>query len=165
MDLLFEQARSLTPAIRDAVCQLIAEGGEVKTTTLMSRLLETKEIGYAIDGTVLVATVAMKTPHDAPSDSAFAKVGFASLYDQFHCELGYVMVSRDYRGKGIASKLCELMCDRFQHENIYATIRAENSQMKHVLLKIGFAQFGTHFRNRTDTDDLQLYVRYAIAPR
>ena len=149
-----------TDQLRDIV-QLISEGGEVDNKTLWAKLNNAIMIGYAAADDVIVATGALKKPHDSISDNAFVKAGADAKYEDYPYELGYLFVKESHRGAFIASRIGNTLCKMYSHANIYSTLRSDNRVARLLIERAGFTQSGTSFMSRNGKDMLMLYIRTA----
>jgi len=153
----------LTTYELEALCQLIASGGEVRKDSLRAHLLEAIIVAYVVDRGRAVAVAAIKKPHDTSSDSAFSKAASEFCYEQFSMELGYVVVEPLYRGRGVASLLCQRLCEMCRSCGVYATVRSTNHVMQVILGRNGFVKTGKPFPSRNGGEDIELFVKMGTA--
>ncbi len=73
MEAHFEKPCDLSPDLIKSISLLIAEGGEVNNKTLRNRLLSAALIGYIVIDEKVVATAAIKKPHDTYLDNVSIK--------------------------------------------------------------------------------------------
>ena len=159
MELHLKMPNELRPDIFKSIFLLIAKGGQVNNKKIRNRILSSPLIGYiTVEGKV-IATAAIKIPHDSIIDNAFVKSKSDDKYEEFEFELGYAMVESSFRRKGFATLLCKRLSEIYQSHNLYATITANNYPAQLILHKIGFNESGRTFRNRTDTEDLKLFIK------
>ncbi len=82
----------------------------MRKETLWNRLLQAALLGYVTNAGNIIATAAIKRPLDEYADSVFAKAASEYNYDDFHHELGYVVVDPSFRNNKLATLLCEQIC-------------------------------------------------------
>jgi ribosomal protein S18 acetylase RimI-like enzyme len=126
---------------------------------VQSRLLDSALIGFVVVDDKVVACAAVKKPTDSRADSVFQKAHSNYEYEDFQFELGYLVVATPFRHMGFASLLISGLCRRFQSHNLYATVRVDNYPAQSIVISNGFEQSGEVFRNRTNTEDLRLFIR------
>lgn len=159
LDIHLVAPSELSLDVLESIISLIVQGGEVNAETVRPRLMDCALILYACLEGQVVATGAIKRPTDSGLDNAFLKAHSEHKFEEFLFELGYAVIAPDVRGKGLGRLLGKKICDSFQHENMFATIRANNEVAQHLLVENGFLPSGRVFRNRTNTQDLKLFVR------
>src|ERR1051326_2085907 len=168
MQLHFRTPAELEPSVFDSILRLIRHAGEVNPATVRERLEATPLIGYiTVEGNV-VATASVKKPLDTDVDNAFVKAHSPYRYGDFPFELGYLVVASSFRRRGFASLLTKGRCERFVEHNLFSTVRCENVSVGKILRAHGFFPTGKPFRNRTDTEDLVLFIKLAattVQPR
>lgn len=73
-------------------------------------------------------------------------------------EIGYLWVSEEYRGRGIATELLRHAINSAESEQYYATIHNDSAVMHHINLKCGMFPEGRNWTGQSG-NVLQLYVK------
>jgi predicted GNAT family N-acyltransferase len=159
MELIIKKYSELTDTEKEQVYSLILKGHEVNPQTLPARLSETALIAFFNDKNKVVATAAIKKPLESYKKSVFAKSKSNLSPDDNYFELGYVMVTKFYRGKKLASQLCEELSKKFLSDKLFATTRTDNSSMQTILQKNQFIEVGEKYLSRDSKTFLKLFVK------
>lgn len=139
---------------------LVEQGGEV-ADGLETRVIQAKTLILAADADVVQAVAALKVPSLGYRNSVFRKAGEIDLADNFPFEVGWIYVSRKYRGAGISHKLLHAAVTSADGQKVFATTRANNIPMRKTLQKAEFSPFGARFPSVRNPDiDLQLFVKF-----
>lgn len=84
-------------------------------------------------------------------------IGYASIYDidktKSRAEFSFLIGDESYRGKGLGSKLLELICQKAREiglAELYCSIYSENVASIQSVIKAGFKQTGTIKKERTE---------------
>lgn len=139
--------------------RLIISGGEIDGNNLPRRLANSKTIGYFKDKDKIIATATIKSPNPEYVKRIFEKSEVKINCDDYQLEMGYVMVDENYRGKKLASKLCDDLSNLYNKDKIFSTTKVSNEFMRKILLHNGFNEIGTKYLNNDKTDYLKLFIK------
>lgn len=138
---------------------LIMDYRPTKREEIKDRLLSSRAISLAKIDNKVVGTATLKIPNDIYTDNAFLKAESEYEYNNFPLELGYMVVSPDFRNLKIGSEIVGLLCSTYEHENIFAVTKADNSSSIALKVKLGFVQTGKEFKDRKSIDNLKLFIK------
>ncbi|WP_313236650.1 GNAT family N-acetyltransferase [Sphingobacterium multivorum] len=91
----------------------------------------------------------------------FNKAKIETLKDKYDFELGYIFVcdNKQYRNKGIASKICSGLLNMVSGSNVFATTEESNKNpMKFILQKFNFKKTGKTYKGIKTKKDIGLYL-------
>lgn len=159
MEQTIKKYSELTDSEIKQVLDLILKGGEVNPQTLPTRLSEAALIAFIKDNNEVVATATIKKPLDSYKLDVFKKSKSDLSIDDYHFELGYIMVEEKFRKDKLASRLCEELCKIYLSQNLFATTRIDNKGMQSILKKNHFTEFGKQYSNKDNTDFLKLFIK------
>jgi GNAT superfamily N-acetyltransferase len=134
--------------------RLVRLGEQVASAGLEARIRAAAWLGFAWFGGALVGVAALKAPRPTYRDKIFSAAEVATLAVHFPLEFGWVLVTPQFRGLGIAKKLlCHLMAKN-SGDGIFATTSVDNHFMHKILQSSGFQMVGQPFpsdrRNATN---------------
>ena len=144
--------------------QLVKSGGEVVLDGLEDRIRTAEMLVFHYDGNKLLGVAALKTPSSSRRNGVFQKSQANLPEDTFPFELGWVVVTLQYRGKGLSRCLVETALQAADGQNVFAVSRVDNAFMHKTLERYGFTREGRSYLSRRSTHDLQLFVRLVTQP-
>jgi len=142
----------------DEFCSLVKKAGEVDPWGLMNRIKKAKLLAFHYEQKAIVGIAGLKKPYEKHKTDVFRKAGIPKEASKYDLEIGWAYTKCDYRGNGICTNLIKNLLKEFESENIYATVRTNNTAMKKVLKRTGFRQIGKTYLGRNDRC-IQLWVR------
>jgi predicted GNAT family N-acyltransferase len=110
----------------------VRSAGEAEATHV-----ETAKCLVQLRSDKLIGTAALKTDQ-AYRKSCFENAGVQKLVDKFSLELGYVVVDKSLRGRGMSHLLTAAALSRRENRGVYATSNLANIAMHKVLKSRGF---------------------------
>lgn len=131
----------------DRLAELITGGGETNNRNINRNLRNAHAIAFARVNGYPIGVAVVKQPVATYTPKVFQAAGVAELATQFRLELGYVVISPQYRGQGVAQKLMGLINQT--NQPMYATTRSDNSSMIHILQSMGFEPTGTPYQGES----------------
>jgi len=95
------------------------------------------------------------------SDFSKQKASIPELKDYFQWELGYLYVSPEYSGKGIATNIVRLLIESYGKENLMASTEiSANPAMVKILEKFGFRLYGKPWKSGIHNNHLGLFLKF-----
>jgi RimJ/RimL family protein N-acetyltransferase len=159
MQTICKSPTDLTKEELDGTIDLIMDYRPTTRIEIRERLLNSRAISLAIIDNKVIVTATLKIPNDIYRDNAFLKAVSEYEYKDFPYELGYMVVSPNFRNLKIASQLVALLCSTFENENVFAITKANNISSIALKLNLGFIQTGKEFKDRKSIDDLKLFIK------
>jgi GNAT superfamily N-acetyltransferase len=154
---LLKEPITCTEAELDAFARLVRRGFE-RAADLGRRIRSAKWLAFHYGAVeALTAVAALKVPDVQIREGIFAKADAPVSSDGFTIDLGWIFVTPAHRGHGIATDLCRKLVSRVPASGVFATTRASNDTMIHILLALDFARVGTPFRR--GSEELVLFLR------
>lgn len=105
----------------------------------------------------LIGIGAIKQVYKTPFD----KAGVSELKSNYNSELGYLFIKdeKEFRGKGIAKAICNLLISQIQEENIFATTeQSDSNSMKYILQSLNFEKVGETYEGAKTKKKIGLYL-------
>jgi hypothetical protein len=134
---------------------LVSEGEQVNLAGLPGRIKACRMLGFAYEGTKLVAVTALKVPGENYKNKIFSSAGVADLSPGFNSEMGYAFTMPEFRAKGIHQQLVAGLIRESGEKKFYATTKAAN--VPYILEKMGFKKAGNSYTNESE-ELLHLYT-------
>ncbi len=144
MDAAVKKPSECTPVELDAFQKLVEEGGEVTPQGLRQRIEQAAALVFISEGEI-VAIGAIKHPNISYKKSVFTKAGVAEKSDSFNCELGWLYVKPEARGKGLGHRLMKAIVKYLGGSGCYATTRENNESMHHLFSQYNFNRLGAPY--------------------
>jgi hypothetical protein len=133
--------------------KIVIDAGEVSELAF-DGLISKVPILLFIPNTINIEAIgALKIPNDEYKEKVFTKSQNNENSNNYKFELGWIVSLKPGNGK----KLVEIL-STFS-PNVYATVRQENSKMKHILEKIGFIKSGIGYKSDRNNYDIELYIK------
>lgn|GEM_PF-3231281 len=145
-----------------ATIDLIFDYRPISKTKIKKNLSSAKAIVISKINDTIIGTATLKISNDIYSDNAFLKAESDFDFNDFSLELGYMVVSPNFRKLGIASKMVSLLCSNFEDQNIFAVTNVDNKGSIDLKLKIGFEPTGKEFKDRKSQNFLRLFIKRKI---
>jgi len=163
METICKIPSDLTEEEIEAAIGLIMDYRPTNRKEIEQRLLNSRAISIAKIDNKIVGTATLKIPNDIVDDNAFSKSDSGYKYQDFQLELGYMVVSPDFRNLKIGSQIVGLLCSTYENENIFAVTKTNNKSSIALKLNLGFVQAGKEFKDRKSDDLLKLFIKKANA--
>ena len=144
MDTAVKKPTECTPAELDAFQKLVEEGGEVTPHGLRQRIEKAAALVFISEGE-FIAVGAIKHPNTNYKKSVFTKAKVAEKSDSFNCELGWLYVKPEARGKSLGHKLMKAIVTYLGGSGCYATTRENNQSMHHLFSQYNFNRLGAPY--------------------
>lgn len=144
--------------------QLVKSGGEVALDGLEDRIKTAEMLVFHYAGDQLVGVAALKNPAARHRSSVFRESKANLPADTFPFELGWVVVTPQYRGKGCSRCLVATALKAAEGQNVFATSPIDRTFMHRTLERYGFTREGGPYLSRRRAQSLQLFVRLAVQP-
>jgi len=139
--------------------RLVLAEGKVTQLGLLKRIRGAKLLGFHYQEQRLVGVAALKTPNENYKNRVFVKAGVEHLSGQFQTELGWAVTREAFRGRGIGSRLIEILLNQEQNARIFATTASENIPMQRILTRFGFTKTGHPYGEQApESPTLQLWL-------
>lgn len=143
--------------------KLVIAGGQVDPHTLPGLVAESIVLAFAHDDVTgaIMGVAALKVPDATYRSRCFRKAGVDLEAQANPWELGWVFVSPEYEGKGVAKSLvAELTRDLASP--IYATSLTTKVAMHKAMMHAGFERAGKTYKStQTPGEEVALFVRVA----
>lgn len=144
----------------DAFESLVSLGGEVNPNGLRNRIENAYFLAWVTeDGREIVGVAALKKPNENYRASIFKKAQTKEEPSKYEAELGWIFVRKEYRRKGLATKLVEKLFSVKTPKSVYATARENNDPMLPILQNFGFVQSGVRYPSTEGDYGLVLYLK------
>ncbi|MDX1578971.1 MAG: GNAT family N-acetyltransferase [Gemmatimonadota bacterium] len=128
----------------------------------LDRIRAASRLAYVIgEGGSLVAVAALKRPDESYRRDVFLKAGVPVRPSDVELELGWVFVTPDRRGSGIARRLCAELLAAVPGTALFATTRPDNLPMARILLDLDFERSGRPYSR--EAEELALFLRWGTA--
>lgn len=144
--------------IIDAFLKLVESGGEVIGNSLRDRIKKSELLAFCQDGEHLVAVGALKNPARTYKENIFIKAGHPEECENFKYEFGYLYVEENYREKGVGKKILAALLEKTEMNEVFVTVREENTIMVSFLKKYGFKKLGHSYKSERGDYQLGCYV-------
>ena len=140
--------------------KLVIEGGAVDPQGLTQRIRNASRLLFlwASDGQ-LVGVGALKHPRPSYRNRVFANAQATTASDEYRVELGWVVVAKTHRGRGLSTRIVGELLPFAKNENVFATTRADERVMRYAS-DHGFEINGKPYPSGRGYD-LVLYLRNA----
>lgn len=142
----------------EAVCTLVASGGEVALQGLEGRVRGAALLSFLWQSGHLVGVAGLKHPSANHRTEVETRSGEALDAAEIPLELGWVYVRPEQRG-GKSMALCAPLLERVGSVGVFATSRADNAPMHSTLSKLGFKRRGDDWPSGLNPAKLLLFVR------
>ncbi|MCX0444402.1 GNAT family N-acetyltransferase [Aeromonas veronii] len=140
--------------------KLIKLGGEVSQNGLLNRIKNAHFIAFASnENGEIVGISALKRPIEGYRNAVFHKSKSKEEDQKYEAELGWVFVMKEFREKGLGSKLVEILLSIKTVKNVYATAREHNEKISSMLKKFEFIQSGVPYPSTEGDYALVLYIK------
>lgn len=133
--------------------RIVIDAGEVSENTFDGLLKKDPILLFIPNTEDIKAVGALKVPNDSYKEKVFTNSRSTEKWDNFAFELGWIVSLNSGNGKKLVEVLSKMS------NNIYATVRAENNSMKHILRKYGFEKSGKSYKSVRDDYDIELYIK------
>lgn len=158
MDVVLKPPAECTDAELRDFRTLVVEAGEVQTAGLDELIGRAHLLAFVGSDWAIVAVGALKRPRDAHRARVFKKAASSVGPEPYSLELGWISVGAQRRRQGLGTMVSVQLC-KVVEGPLYATARADNDGMRHILEGLGFRQEGKPYAGRNET--LALYLRGA----
>ncbi len=148
---------SCTSLELDEFYRVVVEGDQVVPAGLRQRISDARLLAFHYRGTLLAAVAALKSSGEGYKNKVFREAGVTCESHKFHTELGWAITLKEYREKGICTRLIKKLFRRIDGERVFATTRHDNAAMQRILAKCGFQRMGRNFEGKLQ-ENLQLWV-------
>ena len=145
----------------DAFCRTVVYEGQVSQQRFRKRVAKAHLLAFLIDpddGTV-IGTAAVKRPDPGYQREVFGKADASEFSQGDSLELGWVVVSPAYQGRGHCGRLVETVLRGFADTDLYATSKVDNLPMHKVLERFGFLKVGRSYVSKNRSGEISLFVR------
>jgi len=140
--------------------RLINEGGEVVAEGLRQRIMEAERLVFLKEGDgTLSAVAALKRPIGSYKRTVFRKAKSPENPNDFPCEVGWIFVKPDFRGRHYSRLLLEKVLQLAGDRNVYATTRENNDRMQTTQVRCGLTQSGLAYTSDQGDYKLVLFTR------
>ena len=140
--------------------KLVIDGGEVNSAGLQNRIKNAYFLAWALDDTgEMIGVAALKRPSKDYRATVFRKSQTKEEAKRYEKELGWIFVRKEFRRKGLATKLVDELLGAETPKSIYATARELNDPMLPLLKNFGFVQSGGQYSSTEGDYDLVLYIK------
>lgn len=128
------------------VASLINAGGQIVSHMSANDVKSAKSLAVAISDGHIVAIAALKPSMTAYKNRVFENAGVPSEAKKYNSEIGWLMVSPEFRGQGLGKTLTQKLLATAGSTPIYATVRANNKASLGLLTGVGFSPLGKPFK-------------------
>lgn len=135
--------------------KIVLKGGEVEADTFDNLMGKNPKLLFLYEDIEIIGVGALKIPNKNYKNRVFNKSQSTEDESQFSKELGWVVSLKEKEGNG--SKIISSLI--VGEQNLYATVRKENDQMKRLLEKFGFQKSGNDFDSKRDEYKIELYIK------
>ena len=140
--------------------KLVIEGGAIGPEGLTQRIRNAFRLLFLRTADVqLVGVGALKHPRPAYRNKVFANARATIPSDEYPVELGWVVVAKSHRGRGLSTRIIGELLTVARNENVFATARADERVMRYAS-DHGFEINGKSYPSGRGYD-LVLYLRNA----
>jgi len=144
---------------------LLAEGGQVASTGMETRIKLAKVLGfaYSVDSNELVGVSALKVPLDSYRKYVERGAGVSLPTEEFPYEVGWLYVKPEYRGARAGQMLRYLLVQPVLgiRAGAFATIRHDNFMPQRIISKYGFDHAGHVWTSEQTGNAIDLFTRSA----
>lgn len=128
--------------------KLVCAEGRVDQATFEG-LLEraTRLVTLSVEGKV-IGTAAIKRPNHSHHKNVFKNSELDDELKSHPYELGWVVVSPEYRGQHYSESLVKLAISGLRSEEMYAASQERDERMHKTLKKLGFAKSGIPYDSK-----------------
>lgn len=137
---------------------LAKKGGEVDLHGLVKRIKKAICLAFHYEQDKPIGIVGLKQSNENYKNRVFRNAGVPKEAKKYSSEIGWAYTDCGHRGKGICTILVQKILEKFESENIYATVRTDNAAMHKILEKTGFSRIGKPYQGRK-SNYIQLFVR------
>lgn len=133
---------------------------EVNPNGLRHRIERAHFLAWASSyGGELVGVAALKKPNEGYRSSVFEKSRSKEEPSQYEGELGWICVRKEFRKRGLATKLVAKLFSGGNPKSVYATAREKNDPILPILKNLGFVQSGSQYPSTEGEYSLVLYIK------
>lgn len=138
------------------------EGGEVEAAGLRQRICRASRLLFLYDADgVLAGVAALKHPDENYRSKVFRKAHAMASPFSYPVEIGWIFVSPSHQGQHLSRQLVEHLLPHANHDQVYATTRADNERMQRTLARYHFRQDGDAYPSVRGDYKLVLFVQSA----
>jgi len=141
---------------------LVLEADEVDPLGLGNRILQAFKLIFMYDNAKhLIGVSAIKRPRKEYKAQIFNQAQATDIFDDFPYEIGWIVVSEEYRGNKYSRNLMEAAIEMVGDANVYVTTRLGNIPMEKTNKRYCFKQNGVPYKTTRVNRDykLVLYTR------
>lgn len=142
-----------------SIMELIQSESQVTPQGLLSRIKQAKLLAVAIDKGRIIAVSALKVPNQGYKDSVFDSAGVGHLAIQFPLEMGWKVVSPEYRGQNLGKTLSQKILAAVDINKVFATVRATNQAALRPIQQLGFKPLGEPYVGSSGNEIILLTAR------
>lgn len=158
-DIVTQAPKQLSePEFSDFVT-LALTGGEVFRRGLERRVRKAEKLVLLRVAGHLAGIGALKKPEARYRQRLAAKSGVVLLESQYPIELGWIVVSPNYRGRGYSNMITAAALAVADEVGIFATARDDNLAMHRTLKNHGFVRAGRPYLSAIGDRQVCLFVR------
>src|SRR6266513_5599135 len=113
--------------------KLVVEGGSVDPQGLTQRIRDALRLLFLrTSEDQLVGVGALKHPGPGYRNRVFVNAQATVASDQYHVELGWVVVAKTHQGRGLSTRIVGESLPFANNENVFATTRADERVMRYA---------------------------------
>jgi len=142
----------------DFFLDLVLQGEEVAAAGLRNRIMNAYRLIF-VCGETLLGVGALKFPIAGYRDRVFRKSGLSIENLGTILELGWIYTAAEARGQGVGRLIMEKALEELRGRRCFATTRADNAPMHHLLPEYGFEKQGKNYKSDSGDYELCLFIR------
>ncbi|MCF6321940.1 MAG: GNAT family N-acetyltransferase [Rhizobiaceae bacterium] len=138
---------------------LVESGDEVIDGLICRVKTRGERLVFLYQSGVLAGTAAIKQPYEDYRSRVFNKAKTSLQPEDFSLELGWIVVSSEFRRKGYAGMLIKESMMVIGGKKTFATTRKDNEAIHHYLKSHKFSLCGEPYRSENREEHIVLFVR------
>lgn len=135
---------------------LVLKGRQVNPDTLMDTIKNCALLGFIYNEDSIISIASIKNPNDGYKRKIFRSAKVEELANEITYEVGHAYTVPEHRKKGHHFALLNALIEHLPNERFYATTK--NQEVPSLLLKAGFEQVGSPYKNKNG-ETLLLFTR------
>jgi len=147
-------ATDFSPQSVKRLKKIVINAGEVSEKTFNGLLAKNPILIFYPHTDNIEGVGALKIPNDSYKNSVFKKSKTDYLPTEFKYELGWVVAIK--QDKGIGQMITKILAN--YKPGVYATVRAKNYKMIHILKAVGFKPTGQLYNSNRGDYKIQLFI-------
>lgn len=155
MDVEFKPTKQFSSEDIKAFKKIVIEAGEVSPGAFDGLIYKNPFLLFYPNTTEVKAVGALKFPHESYKNMIFKKSNSSLNPKDFKYEMGWIVSLTEDKGTG--QRVTKILSD--YKDQMYATIRADNPKMNHIIRKFRFVKSGDSFKSARGDYYISLYVK------